>query len=191
MTWDFSDKRFEWLAEHATGWQFGESGMIAALVERIGLKPGKCMEVGAGDGISLPVTLAPLIQAGWTATLYERCEASQQRLRLEYPTARIFGEYEFCLFAGGPDVIVIDIDGDDWRVLEEVVKLTIAPKASIILCEHADTSGPQSSFLPPLKGQQATHQHLIGIAARQYQCICINIVNSLFVRRDLVDQCYG
>ena len=45
-----------WLVEHLDGWQFGEQGLIPAVIDAVGAV-GRCVEYGAGDGECLPLTI--------------------------------------------------------------------------------------------------------------------------------------
>lgn len=189
FTW--ADRGYSWLSKHATGWQFGESGVLKALADHLGLL-GYCVEIGAGNGDSLPVTCDPLIKAGRRAVLFEKDEPSRENLRIMYAgyPVEVCGEYwkdkpSTSIKFGEIAVLVIDIDGDDWRVLLQAANRLEGP--AVIMCEHANRTGNQSVFLLQDGKEQATAEHLIGIASRSYDCIGYNFINSIFVRRDLAD----
>ncbi len=112
--------------------QNGEDGLIAAVLERIGVRNRWCFEVGASDGRQCSNTWA-LRQAGWTAVLIEddldrfrrlqaNCQGQPGHLFNDRLTPEHF-DY-FLGLTGAPldlDLGVIDIDGEDvavWRGLK-------------------------------------------------------------------------
>jgi hypothetical protein len=143
--------RYEWLKEHASGWQFGEQGILRALCERFDITKG--YEIGAGDGESLPVTLDFLDDL----TLYEVDPDRQQKLKAKYPNATIYG----CFQRPTPGVdgacVVVDVDSCDLEIAESIIE-EYRPK---ILCvEHYDTEGPRVLERP----QSQVPDWLIGVS---------------------------
>jgi hypothetical protein len=58
--------------------QFGEDGMIDEALKRIGVRSSRCVEFGAGDGLSCSNT-ANLWHNGWKAVLVEASSELAQR----------------------------------------------------------------------------------------------------------------
>src|SRR5579864_4986077 len=69
---DILDSRFLDIADKAKNVtsQFGEDGLIAAILEKIGVKHQSCFEIGASDGTFFSNTKA-LRDQGWFADLVE------------------------------------------------------------------------------------------------------------------------
>jgi hypothetical protein len=127
--------QYSWLNEHATGWQFGEQGILFALCKRFGITKG--YEIGAGDGDSLPVTLSFIDDL----TLFEIDLDRQTKLRKKYPLATVYGEYTRPLSGMDGACVVVDVDSCDLAIAESIVD-EYRPK---VLCvEHYDTEGPRA-----------------------------------------------
>lgn len=190
----------EWLNDHASGWQFGESGFLKAICDRIGVD--QAVEIGAGDGDSLPLTLAFLYDQGVPALLFEKDYASREKLKHRYRKADIYGEW----LLGKPDLhlisnrscVVVDVDSFDYEIADSIAW----PKSASVICvEHYDKCGPGASDnygVPPkwLLGKQLAEGGFI-IQAKAgdieemmevngFSLIGISRVNSIFVRSDLV-----
>jgi len=126
--------RYEWLKEHASGWQFGEHGVLRALCDRFGITKG--YEIGAGDGETLPVTLSFLDDL----TLYEIEQKRQVKLKAKYPNAVVYGAYLKPNSGMDGACVVVDVDSCDLSIAESIVD-EVKPK---ILCvEHYDIEGPR------------------------------------------------
>jgi hypothetical protein len=113
--------------------QYGEDGMIAKILELIGVKNKWSVEFGAWDGKYLPNTWDLINNQGWSAVLIEGEEKRANRLS-ELHAARageVFVQNAFvgwegpqrldALLASSPvprdfDLLSIDIDGNDWHV---------------------------------------------------------------------------
>lgn len=196
---------YRWLESRGNGWQFGEQGLIDAILERIGDGSKRCMEIGAGDGHSLPVTVSRLIDRGWACRLFEIAEWRQEQLRKLYgDRAEVFGAWDkpgACWITDG--VVIIDVDGKDAVIMGEL--LTDA-KPALVICEHYDKQAPThpgdgyaKPTYPPdwLLGKiidggfaiQAPMECLQNVAGwLGYDRIGTTRVNSFFVRRDLVER---
>jgi hypothetical protein len=129
---------FEWLTKHASGWQFGEQGILAAISEAIGVTDGQCVEIGAGDGESLPLTIDPFYQRGNPCVLFERDAESLGRLMIAYPKATHCGEFSpdrTSLIQNMPLVVSIDVDGIDSTIMDDVLE---SRTPFILMVEHFD-----------------------------------------------------
>jgi hypothetical protein len=202
------DGRFAWLDDHADGWQFGETGFLKAICDRIGVD--QAVEIGAGDGTDeLPLTLGFLYERGVPTVLFERDEASRAALEQRYPLADVRGEwlldspqrpsisYRAC--------VVIDVDSVDYLIAESIVWPRYPRAASVICVEHYDKCGPGvgGCGVPPnwLLGKQLAEGGFI-IQARSediedmmsesgFKLVGISRVNSVYVRNDLLGTLEG
>lgn len=126
--------------------QFGEDGVIDAIFAKLGTTNKWCLEVGAADGFFYSNTRR-LYEKGWNVILIESDQPKYAKLCKNSPDAcclNIFiePEGENCLDAvldrigGIPlllDLIVIDIDGKDYEVWENLKKYA----ARVLVIEHA------------------------------------------------------
>lgn len=203
------DGRFAWLDDHADGWQFGETGFLRAICDRIGVD--QAVEIGAGDGTdALPLTLGFLYDRGVPTVLFERDELRQVALRQVYPRADVRGEWSL----DKPPVsdistracVVIDVDSVDYYIADSVARGYLERCPKVICIEHYDRCGPNADSaygVPPrwLLGQQLAEGGFIIQAGwvdiedrmRQYDYVLVGIsrVNSVYVRLGQVDALEG
>jgi hypothetical protein len=127
---------FEWLTEKSGGWQFGEQGILVALANAIN-QPGQCVEIGAGNGESLPLTIEPFYNHGLPCLLFEKDKPSRDAVSAKYPKATCCGEYTGLgsPLDASPFLLVIDVDGIDRLILEDVLRIS---RPVIIMVEHFD-----------------------------------------------------
>jgi hypothetical protein len=191
------------LDEHRSGWQFGETGYLAALSERLAID--LAIEIGAGDGgKDLPLTQLPQYRKGILTILYEIDELRQRSLRQVYPLATVFGEYndlpKLDYFLAG---VVIDVDGFDLSI---ALHVAARARPAFICVEHFDLAFSETTIgqIPKwLWGErlqrggfimQATLseiQSALGAEPHNYQFIAFSRVNSIYVRRDLLPALEG
>lgn len=186
---------FEWLAEHASGWQFGEQGILIAIADAIGITGGQCVEIGAGDGESLPLTIDPFYQRGNPCLLYEMNPESLGRLVIAYPKAKHRGEFETGETGGiaiVPLVVVIDVDGIDSIIMDDVLS---SHSPVILMVEHFDKCHPAntntSQKIPDwLLGEKLEHEFTVQDNASTLKSLASDFnytrlgttrVNSIFV----------
>lgn len=144
---------FEWIAKFAEGWQWGEQGILAELVRRIG-GVNCAVEIGAGDGEELPLTLERLV-GKYPVMCYEQDDEARDKLKAK------FGDDVACLpaFQDGenlkltqPELVLIDVDGIDVLFMQIVLA---SCKPRLLMVEHYDKAGPyvndmpQAQFQPP------------------------------------------
>lgn len=200
------DGRFAWLDDHADGWQFGETGFLKAICDRIGVD--QAVEIGAGDGDSLPLTLGFLYDRGVPTLLFESDVNRQDDLIGKYPLAEIRGEW----LLHNPPVglvssracVVIDVDSFDYAIAESIVINQTKP--AIVCVEHYDKCGPSakdSYGVPPdwLLGKQLFEGGFVIQASSQdiedmmiyhgFSLVGISRVNSVYVRSDLIEALEG
>jgi hypothetical protein len=130
------DPRFAWLGNHASGWQFGEQGILFMLASCIS-PVGQCVEIGAGDGESLPLTIDPFYQDGADCVLFEADPVKLGKLLIKYPRARLRGEFDGTAdgISKYPLLIVIDIDGYDINAMRECLSQC---EPAVLMVEHFD-----------------------------------------------------
>jgi len=153
---------FSWLIHHCTGWQFGEQGVIRALVNELGdAIPAEhrwFVEFGAGDGAELPMVCEPfLYKEGWKALLIEgdRRKFDVLKLRVPPPSKAVLGWVK--LESPGtiddfmdehdcpptPGVMVIDVNSIDYYIAAQM-----KARPYILCIEHMDSACPLNSDTP-------------------------------------------
>jgi hypothetical protein len=125
---------FEWLTEKAGGWQFGEQGILVSLANAIN-QPGQCVEIGAGDGEELPLTIEPFYNHGLDCVLFEKNSESFAKLAVKFPKAKLCGEFEPKEKAENLMLCVIDVDSIDSYIMEQVLK---NEQPQMLMVEHFD-----------------------------------------------------
>jgi len=193
------DSRFDWLSDRVDGWQFGETGVLEAISERF--NPDLAVEIGAGDGQSLPLTLGFLLEKGIKTVLFEADELRQNALRMTKKAAILHGFFEPKLLSGfdlSQSFVVVDVDGQDWPIAEQVLKIG---RPQVMMVEHYDEFGPRIGGQPleglpprwclglPVDGftiQAPAVEIDRRIRWYGYTLIGKSRVNSLFVRNDLL-----
>ena len=203
---------FEWLTEKAGGWQFGDQGILVALANTIN-QPGQCVEIGAGDGEGLPLTIEPFYEYGLPCVLFEADLESLRKLMVKYPKATHRGQ--FTVFERAypdqnplvgvmdvhkqPLVCVIDVDSVD-SIIMELVLSHVTPK--ILMVEHFDQCHERNTDI-----NQRIPEWLLGVEfdggftvqdnaetlkviARSYNYTRLGTtrVNSIFVHDSLVEK---
>jgi hypothetical protein len=188
-----------WLGDHLDGWQFGDQGLIEAIVTALD-SGGIAIEYGAGDGVGLPLTIDRLYQAGRKCRLVEIDDARRDSLRLIYPNSTASKSLHWKMFPEqGIDVavVVIDIDSHDSFVMREMLTAGVRPE--LLVVEHMDRHFPIGTSLPELIPQwllglhldsghsiQDTAETLHAMAGQYgYERVGFNRVNSYFVRAEL------
>lgn len=129
--------------------QNGEDGIIEKIFEVIGMTSKICIEFGAWDGFHLSNT-ANLWTQGWKGVLIEGIESRYEDLKENVKDYDCLCVHAFVARSGedsldaiakregvGPeiDLLSIDIDGDDYYILESLEYL----KPRVIVCEYNPT----------------------------------------------------
>lgn len=155
--------RFDWLhaSAYMGGWQFGEQGVLEDIFAVIGTTNSYCVEFGAGDGGTLPLTCGRFIDEGWDALLIEPVSEHCGHLNDRYGTkVKILNRAVGLTPADGldailkesgapsaPDLAVIDVDSTEyyiWRALTEY-------RPRVVCIEHMDLEyqGPEADDADP------------------------------------------
>lgn len=176
---------FDWLKIKADGWQYGEQGMLHALGERVAKNGDRCVEVGAGDAVTLPLTSARLIALNLPAILIEHDAEKCKSLRKFAPArCRVIENkaepWNIAELVGRGDIalLVLDTDGGEMDLLNAI---EATPK--IICVEHRDISGdPDSS----VRTQATLGEYAQWAENNDYTVAVTTRVNTIMVRNDLV-----
>jgi hypothetical protein len=134
----------DWLIEKAGGWQFGEQGILVALANAIN-QPGQCVEIGAGDGNQLPLTIEPFYHHGLDCVLYEKNSESLKKLHEKFPKANLRAAFALntsCHFSDNVMLCVIDVDSIDSVIMEHVLR---HHRPKILMVEHFDSFHPANT----------------------------------------------
>jgi len=187
--------------------QNDEDGIIAEIFARIGVTDRRFLEIGAGEG--LENNTAYLLVQGWTGAWIEGGKKEGERIRRSFATPLQSGRLRLAnafvsrenvdeliapLGLGGDiDFLSIDIDGNDYHVLEALS--VVRPR--VIAVEYNGTFRPPVRFVSPYDAQRrwdgtiaygASLVALTELAERRgYTLVGCNItgVNAFFVRTDL------
>ena len=138
---------WQYLEKYATGWQLGEQGVLAHLVWTCG-KCGEVVEIGGGNGVDLPLSLATSHGPTHPLTVYEADDEARASLEAVYPDATIRGMFTAASIAElprNPAAIVIDVDGPDIILMGAILAAGIAPY--VLMVEHYDLCGPRAADL--------------------------------------------
>lgn len=185
-------KHLEWLTNHLGGWQFGEQDLLVAIVERLGIA-GQVVEIGAGDGDSLPLTVDRLYHSH-NCVLFEADYESRNKIAIKYPKANVQGFYSG---QRNPlaSLVVIDVDSNDSMIMQQVMTKDVP---IVVVCEHMDRHYPITTTSPaPIPEWMLGHELAQGFKIQDtsetlhamasklgYERIGFNRCNSFFVRRD-------
>lgn len=152
----------KWLLRKHSGHQYGEQGILTAILNRIGLDSGTVCEFGAGDSESTILMGGFLIDKGWSAVLIEadkdksaklreRCSRTKYGSRIEIFEKKVGYEgpdtlHEILGFRE-PNIIVCDVDGNDYRIMERYFKES-THRPEIVMVEHHDLADPNQDRVP-------------------------------------------
>lgn len=197
FTHDFTPQchHLRWLTDYLGGWQFGEQGLIEAVAFQLGINDGCWIEYGAGDGETLPVTIARHCLTHQSSCVLVEIDATRQaKLKERYPDATVVANVDWqCQYIDRPSVVVIDIDGSDSFVMREMLEAGVRP--TLLVVEHMDNHYPIGTSIPQsipewLLGHKLQSGHAIqdtaetlhAIASQHgYERIGFNRCNSFFV----------
>jgi hypothetical protein len=137
--------------------QNGEDGIIAWIFERIGVTNRWLVEIGASDGEEN--CTRSLVERGWSGLWVEAdparaahaADVSQGRVKVVDAAARpeTVGDLLSSVRAPDrPDLVVIDIDGNDWWVLEALLS-RISPR--VLVVEYNACYPPGRWWVQPYK----------------------------------------
>lgn len=189
---------FEWIAECAsdTYSQFGEDGMVDAILRTIGEANRWCFEAGASDGVFYSNTRR-LYENGWACVLVEvnpekyglLIQNAHRAMTLNDAVGPLGVSIDWVLEYFGsprdPDLLIIDIDGQDYWALEELNRHF--PR--VLMVEY---QCPDMDADPPERGDTACRQAgssaMIGLMEEKgYTVVARTCCNLIGVRSELAD----
>lgn len=168
-----------WLASHAANVtsQHGQDGVIAKIFEVIGTTSKACCEFGAWDGKRYSNTWSLIAEQGWEGYLIEGNAARTEQIirnhdgnpRAHAINAWVGFEEDTNIDAilareGAPadlDLMVIDIDGNDWHVWDSMRRT----RPRVVAIEYNPTMGNDVVFVQD-RDWQVHHGNSIAAAVR-------------------------
>ena len=193
-----------WLLAHQsnTTSQDGEDGIIKAIFSVVGPRNRWCVEIGAWDGRNHSNTWRLVAEEGWSTVLIEGERARFEDLQRNHAPhdGRVFGINSFAGFTPGntlddllkqtpipadPDLIVIDIDGNDWHMWRSLTE----HRPAVLVIEFNPTIPNDVVYiqdLNPSVQQGCSLRALIALGKEKgYELVCATRWNAFFVRSDL------
>jgi hypothetical protein len=176
--------------------QFGEDGIIEQIFKILGTSSKVCVEFGAWDGFYLSNT-ANLWTKGWKGILIE---ADKNRYKSLVQNVKKYDCHCINAFvrcdglntlenilkqngiSGDVDLLSIDVDGDDYYILESLRGL----KPRLVVCEFNPTIPPSMDLIPE-KGNYfgCSPFSLVKLAeTKGYRLIAASDANCFFVRAE-------
>jgi len=177
--------------------QNGEDGILEHLLERIGDRNSWCVEFGAWDGLHLSNCANLIRNHGYSGVLIEADRSRFETLRENYRSFR--GVTTLNAFVGfreddnldtllsrvamphDPDVLSIDIDGNDYHVWAATARL----KPKIVCIEFNPTIPNAVDFVQaadPAAQQGAGVRSLVELGRQKgYELACCTAWNAMFV----------
>jgi hypothetical protein len=108
--------------------QNGEFPLIFSIFKTLGIERGHAVDIGAGNGWTMS-NVRNLIELGWSADMYDGDPKGAKDVKQAWITA----DSDFAgMITRRPDFINLDIDGVDYYVLDELLRLEMP---SLIVCE--------------------------------------------------------
>lgn len=142
------------LPEHVSGSgrdfsQNGEQAHILHYLDTIGLKTGHLVDLGAGDGVTMSNTRA-LIERGWTGALVDGDPKGAKDVHKAWIDIGWLRKSMSMWSDGYIDFVNIDIDGNDYHILRELLAGTkAANRPSLIVCEINPTFQRDEAVVMP------------------------------------------
>jgi hypothetical protein len=154
--------------EHRVNSQNGEDGILAEIFERIDVTNRYVVEIGAADGEE-NCTRA-LVDRGWRGLWVEADESKAARARqLAVPGLAVESEFVTPASIPGliqrhsvpstPDLVSVDIDGDDLAVARALLDY-LAPR--VLILEYNSAFGAQEHAVPGARSQGWDHTFRYG-----------------------------
>jgi hypothetical protein len=180
--------------------QTGEDGILATILETIGIRDKWCVEFGAWDGQHFSNTCLLIDNFGYSAVLIE---ANKKRfadlLERHGKNSNVVTLNKFVGFSPSDgldtilattsipkdfDLLSIDIDGNDYHVWTAITEYT--PK--IVCIEYNPTIPTEVDFVQsadPSVAQGASLQALTSLGSQKgYDLVAVTSLNAIFVRSE-------
>lgn len=177
--------------------QFGEDGIIEAILERLPPRVGWCVDVGAWDGYHFSNTYNLIVNHASRSVLFEADRSRFVQLQTRYAAnPRVVPRHAMVGFGSGDgldallagtlipkdyDVLSIDIDGNDYHVW----RATTAYRPRVVLVEYNPTIPNCVEFVQePAAG--VTHgcgiRSLVALGREKgYELAAVTFANAVFV----------
>lgn len=176
-----------WLRDKALNiyTQFGEDGLIAATLQRIGETNRQCFEIGAADGWFFSNTLR-LRELGWKSCLIESDDLLFRKLVNSYgkdaqcyhgKCTNLNQPLKHAGFDRTCDLGIIDIDGQDFYLWEDLTEFQ--PRVMLVeISTHHHAEPPPERFG---KGQAGLDSITALGESKGYTLVANTFCNALFV----------
>jgi hypothetical protein len=174
--------------------EFGEDGIIRAILERLPNVPEWCVEFGAWDGKRASNTHRLMVEESWSGVFIE---ANPKRFR-ELEATYAGNDRAVCvnslirpgeldnilsLTSVPPNfgVLSIDVDGDDWHIWR-----TVTYQPAVVVIEFNPTIPSDVDFVQPIGVHQGSSLRAFVRLGREkgYELVAA-VGNAFFVRSDL------
>jgi len=115
--------------------QNGEQAVILETFEALGITKGHLIDLGAGDGYTMSNSRA-LLERGWTGDLYDGDPKGAKDVTQAWIARDSIGLPGLAILIGKEvDFLNLDIDGNDYWILERALQQRNTPLPSLIVCE--------------------------------------------------------
>lgn len=190
-----------WLAEFAENVtsQFGEDGIIAKILEVMGIESGWCVEFGAWDGKHLSNTYNLISNHGFSAVMIEGDRLKFAELKRTYAqSANVIPLHAFvgsdlhnsldAILLSTPvprdfEVLSIDIDGNDFHVWKAVNSY----HAKVVVVEYNPTIPNEVEFVQPNDWGVNQGSSLLSLCKlgreKGYELVFATNANGIFVQQ--------
>lgn len=177
--------------------QTGEDGVIAKALSILPKTNKWCVEFGAWDGKHLSNTFNLVANSGYNVVLIEGDQAKYEKLKTDYPYPGTFvGQFvgwrdrdnldsilEKTECPIDPDLLSIDIDGNDYHVWKAVDKY----RPKLVIIEFNPTASNRCQYVQPADpnlNQSSSPAPIVALGKdKGYELICVIGPNLLFVER--------
>lgn len=187
--------------------QNGEDGILQEIFRRIGEGDRFSIEFGIGDGTEC-CTRMLLVNRGWAGLLIEGSQASVDTAKRIYggfdrvrilqtfvTSENILGVFRDHGVPESPDLLVVDIDGNDYWILDRILS---SYRPRVVVCEYSARWTPKTDWVMPYNPSHvwdgsayfgASLAALFRLGEKHgYRLVCCESrgVNAFFVRADLI-----
>lgn len=117
--------------------QCGEEGFIEFILKNLGVETrGYLIEFGAGDGITLSNSRYFIHEKSFQSTLFDGDPKGNDQVNKAWIDVdwAVGLAKEFNDYVVNPDLFLIDLDGNDWYILDAFLS-TIREKPKLVVCE--------------------------------------------------------
>jgi hypothetical protein len=175
--------------------QFGEDGIIRAILDRLPQVPEWCVEFGAWDGKRASNTHRLMVEEDWAGVFIEADPKRFRELEATYAGNDRAACVQAMVRPGDLDgilgctsipthfgVLSIDVDGDDWHIWRGLSNY----RPAVVVIEFNPTIPPDVDFVQPAGAHQGSSLRAFVRLGREkgYELAAV-VGNAFFVRNDL------